>query len=66
VVVAPPEVALVRTYDGDRVFLSEHSTRDGVLVVPMPLGTDTVEAVTAGGVTLGRVDLLGNAVDFGD
>jgi hypothetical protein len=66
VVVAPPEVALVRTYDGDRVFLSEHSTRDGIVVVPMPLGTDTVEAVTAGGVTLGRVDLLGNAVDFGD
>jgi len=66
VVVAPPEVALVRTYDGDRVFLSEHAVRDGVLVVPMPLGTDTVEAVTAGGVTLGRVDLLGNAVDFGD
>ena len=66
VVVAPPEVALVRTYDGDRVFLSEHAVHDGVLVVPMPLGTDTVEAVTAGGVTLGRVDLLGTAVDFGD
>jgi hypothetical protein len=66
VVVGPPEVALIRTYDGDRVFLSEHSVRDGVLVVPMPLGTEAVEAVTGGGVTLGRVDLLGHAVDFGD
>jgi hypothetical protein len=66
VVVGPPEVALIRTYDGDRTFLSEHPAHDGVLVVPLPLGTDTVEAVTAGGVTLGRVDLLGHAVDFGD
>lgn len=66
VVVAPPEVGLIRAYDGDRVFLSEHTVRDGVLVVPMPLGTRTVEAVTSGGVTLGRVELLGNAADFGD
>lgn len=66
VVVGPPEVALVRTYDGDRVFLSEHSAQEGVVVVPMPLGTETVEAVTSGGVTLGRVELLGHAVDFGD
>ena len=66
VVVGPPEVALLRTYDDDRRFLTEHAAVDGVLVVPMPLGTDTVEAVTAGGVTLGRVELLGHAVDFGD
>jgi hypothetical protein len=66
VVVGPPEVALIRAYDGDRGFLAEHTTQDGILVVPMPLGTETVEAVTAGGVTLGRVDLLGHAVDFGD
>ncbi|TQN42332.1 hypothetical protein FHU33_1729 [Blastococcus colisei] len=66
VVVAPPEVALIRTYDGDRRFLADHSAVDGVLVAPMPLGTETVEAVTAGGVTLGRVDVLGHAVDFGD
>lgn len=66
VVVGPPDVALVRTYDGDRVFLEEHTTQDGVLVVPMALGTETVEAVTAGGVTLGRVELLGHAADFGD
>jgi hypothetical protein len=66
VVVGPPEVALVRTYDGDRSFLSEHDVVDGLLVAPMPLGTRTVEAVTDGGVTLGRVDLLGNVVDFGD
>jgi hypothetical protein len=32
----------------------------------MPLGTRSVEAVTDGGVTLGRVDLLGRAPDFGD
>jgi hypothetical protein len=66
VVVSPPEVALIRTYDDDRTFLSEHVAVDGVLVVPLPLGTDTVEAVTEGGVTLGRVELLGNTADFGD
>ncbi|WP_324273348.1 hypothetical protein [Blastococcus brunescens] len=66
VVVGPPEVALIRTYDGDRVFLAEHSAQDGVLTVPLPPGTRSVEAVTGGGVTLGRVDLLGHAVDFGD
>jgi hypothetical protein len=64
--VGPPEVGLIRTYDADRVFLAEHAARDGVLVVPMPLGTRSVEAVTDGGVTLGRVDLLGRAPDFGD
>jgi hypothetical protein len=66
VVVGPPEVALIRTYDDDRSFLSEHVAVDGVLVVALPLGTDTVEAVTDGGVTLGRVELLGNTADFGD
>lgn len=66
VVVGPREVTLIRTYDGDRTFLSEYAAVDGILVVPLPLGTDTVEAVTAAGVTLGRVELLGHAVDFGD
>jgi hypothetical protein len=66
VVVGPPEVALLRTYDDDRRFLTEHEAVDGVLVAPMPLGTDTVESVTAGGVILGRVELLGHAADFGD
>jgi hypothetical protein len=66
VVVGPPEVALIRTYAGDRTFLTEHAAVEGILVVPLPVGTDTVEAVTAGGVTLGRVELLGHAVDFGD
>ncbi|SOD99097.1 hypothetical protein [Blastococcus haudaquaticus] len=66
VVVGPPEVALIRTYDDDRVFLGEHTAQDGVVVAPLPLGTDQVEAVTAGGVTLGRVDLMGQTVDFGD
>jgi hypothetical protein len=66
VVVGPPEVVLIRTYDDDRTFLSEHAAVDGVLVVPLPLGTDTVEAVTSAGVTLGRVELLGRTADFGD
>lgn len=66
VVVGPPEIAFVRAYDEDRVFLGEHAAHDGVVVVPLPLGTEQVEAVTSGGVTLGRVELLGQAVDFGD
>jgi hypothetical protein len=65
-VAGPPEVALIRTYDDARTFLPEHAAVDGVLVVPLPVGTDTVEAVTAAGVTLGRVELLGHAADFGD
>jgi hypothetical protein len=66
VVVGPPEVTLIRIYDDDRNFLSEHTAVDGVLVAPLPLGADTVEAVTGAGVTLGRVELLGHAADFGD
>jgi hypothetical protein len=65
VVVAPPEVTTVRAYAVDYTFLGEHPTTDGVLVVPLPLGTETVEAVTARGVNLGRVELLGHAVDLG-
>jgi DNA-directed RNA polymerase specialized sigma24 family protein len=65
VVVAPPEVALIRVYGGDYAFLGEHPTVDGVLVAPLALGTDTVEAVTADGVSLGRVELLGHTVDLG-
>ena len=63
-VVAPPQVALVRIYDGDSRFLVELPTVDGVVVTPMPPGTATVEAVTAGGVSLGRTRLLGRGVDF--
>ncbi len=66
VVVAPRDVVLVRAYDEDRTFLSEHPSADGTVVVPLPLGTETVEAVTAGGVSLGRVELLGHSADFGD
>lgn len=66
VVVGPPEVALVRTYAIDRTFMTEHPVSGGVLVVPLPRGTDTVEAVTSAGVTLGRVELLGHPADFGD
>jgi hypothetical protein len=65
VVVAPPQVTTVRAYAADYTFLGEHPTTDGVLVVPLPLGTETVEAVTARGINLGRVALLGHAVDLG-
>jgi DNA-directed RNA polymerase specialized sigma24 family protein len=66
VVLAPPEVALIRTYDPQGRFVSEHPADDGVAVIGLPLGTDTVEAVTSGGVSLGRVDLLGRRPNFGD
>jgi hypothetical protein len=66
VVVAPPEVTLVRVYGDDYTLLGEHPTADGVLVVPLPLGTEKVEAVTAEGVSLGRVELLGHTADLGD
>jgi hypothetical protein len=66
VVVAPRDVALVRTYAGDRTFLSEHPAVDGVVVVPLARNTDTVEAVLPGGVSLGRVDVLGYAQTLGD
>jgi hypothetical protein len=65
VVVAPPDVVLVRTYDGDGSFLSEHPAVDGIVVSRLPLGTQTVEAVTRGGVSLGRARLLGDTAPFG-
>jgi hypothetical protein len=37
-----------------------------VVVAPLPRGTATVEAVTAGDISLGRTDLLARGVDFGD
>lgn len=66
VVVAPRNVTLVRTYDSDRVFLSEHPAVDGVVVVPLSPDTDAVEALTPGGITLGRVQLIGYAESFGN
>ena len=38
---------------------------DGVVVAPLPAAAVAVEAVTAGGVSLGRTGLLGRGVDFG-
>ncbi|GAA3161030.1 hypothetical protein GCM10010531_10790 [Blastococcus jejuensis] len=64
VVLTPPGVASVRLYDDDGDFLEEHENADGVLVVPAPRGTATVEAVTPGGVGLGRTELLGRGVLF--
>jgi hypothetical protein len=66
VVVAPPEVALVRTYDPSGGFLSEHPAEDGVVVARLPFGTQLVEAVTSGGVSLGRVWLVRDMVPFAE
>jgi hypothetical protein len=66
VVVAPPEVVLVRTYDADGRFLSEHPAQDGVTVSRLPIGAQKVEAVTSGGVSLGRTGILGDTRDLGD
>ncbi|MFW3169684.1 hypothetical protein [Geodermatophilus sp. CPCC 206100] len=65
IVVGPPTVATVRAHGAGGDFLVEHPAADGVLVAPFPRGTATVEAITAGGVSLGRVPLLGRAADFG-
>jgi hypothetical protein len=60
VVRAPPQVDRVRLYRGDRTFLDEHTMPDeGVLLVPQPEGLGAVEAVTEGGVLLGRTEPLG-------
>ena len=60
-VVAPPQVDRVRLYRGDSAFLAEHAMPDdGVLLVPRPEGMTDVEAVTPGGVLLGRTQPLGH------
>jgi hypothetical protein len=60
-VAAPDEVASVRLYRGDGAFVGEYPVSGGsALIEPMPPGTQTVEAVTAGGVSLGRSHLLGH------
>jgi hypothetical protein len=59
-VVAPPDVALVRVYRGDSTLLAEHPVPDGgVTVLPAPSGSLRTEAVTDGGVLLGRTEPLG-------
>jgi hypothetical protein len=60
VAAAPAEVASVRLYRGDGTFVAEHEMHDGALVVEMPEGIRSVEAVTADGVSLGRSELLGH------
>jgi hypothetical protein len=60
-VVAPPQVDRIRLYRGDSAFLGEHAVPDdGVLVVPRPEGMTDIEAVTSGGVLLGRTQPLGH------
>jgi hypothetical protein len=59
-VVAPPQVDRVRFYGSDSAFLGEETVPDdGVLLVPGPDGLADVEAVTSGGVLLGRTEPLG-------
>jgi hypothetical protein len=59
-VVAPPQVDSVRFYRGDSAFLGEVAVPEGgVLLVPGPQGLTDVEAVTSGGVLLGRTGPLG-------
>ena len=60
VVLAPPSVATLRAYDARGRFLADlPAPEDGVLIGRKPPGTAEVEAETAGGVLLGRTDLLG-------
>jgi hypothetical protein len=66
VVVAPPDVVLVRTYDTNGAFVSEHPAHGGVAVARRPIGAQEVEAVTGGGVSLGRTEILGDTAAFGD
>ena len=59
-VLAPPSVTALRAYDARGRFLADLPVpEDGVLVGERPPGTAEVEAETAGGVLLGRTDLLG-------
>lgn len=66
VVVAPPDVVLVRTYDANGSFLSEHPADEGVAVARRPIGAHEVEAVTGGGVSLGRTEILDNTAAIDD
>jgi hypothetical protein len=65
VVVAPASVTTVRAHSSRGSFLAEHPATDGVVVAAFPRGTATVEPLTAGGVSLGRVPLLGRTADLG-
>jgi hypothetical protein len=56
----PPGVDALRLYRGDGSFAGEQEVDGSTLVVQVPAGTQTVEAVTAGGVQLGRSQLLGH------
>ena len=56
----PPGVAALRLYRDDGTFIEEHAVDGPSLVVPVAAGTQSVEAVTADGVLLGRSELLGH------
>ncbi|MGZ4538526.1 MAG: hypothetical protein ACXVXS_05375 [Blastococcus sp.] len=66
VVVGPPDVVRVRVYTGDGTVLAEAAAVAGVAVLPLPVGTDAVEAFPRGGSGLGRVGLLDRTADLGD
>ncbi|MFP5370386.1 MAG: RNA polymerase sigma factor, partial [Actinomycetes bacterium] len=60
VVLVPPSVTALRAYDMRGRFLADLPVpEDGVLLGAKPPGTAEVEAETAGGILLGRTDLLG-------
>jgi DNA-directed RNA polymerase specialized sigma24 family protein len=60
VAAVPSGAATLRLYRGDGSFAGEREVTGSAMVVPMPQGTQSVEAVTAGGVLRGRSDLLGH------
>jgi hypothetical protein len=60
VAATPPGVAALRLYRGDGRFVDEQPVEGGSLVTRMPEGVQSVEAVTADGVSLGRSRLLGH------
>lgn len=66
VVVGPTDVVRFRTYTGGGTLLQEYPATGGTVVVPLPLGVDTVEGITRRGSSLGRVALLGSVPLLGD
>lgn len=66
IVVGPPDVTRVRAYTGNGTVLADTPAVAGVAVLPLPLGTDAVEAFTDGGTGLGRVGLLDSTADLGN
>jgi hypothetical protein len=66
VIIGPADVTQVRTYTGGGTFLQAYPAAEGVVVIPLPLGVDTVEGITRAGTGLGRVGLFGSSTGLGD